>query len=173
MLSIPRNNRRLEATRPTTSSHTRTINRDRRSDLDQYKCVLCKRSHGLRFCRKFLKMNPKKREEIVERYRCCLNCLAQSHDLRACSSMDTCRVCSRFHHTLLHPRRRRARAIKREESRPQRYRQQPSPNRSQSQPNQQQSREQSNLSTTADTKIIVEAIRSLACVLCVQEHKPT
>ncbi|XP_046804817.1 uncharacterized protein LOC124419432 [Lucilia cuprina] len=100
-----RPNRKFETTRPATSRRNQTT-RGRHSDPDYYKCALCRNLHALRFCRKFLRMDTKRKEAVVEKYRYCVNCLAKSHDLRSCTSMDTCRICDKFHRTLLHQKRK-------------------------------------------------------------------
>lgn len=144
-------------TRPTNGQRTAPT---RHQNSELYKCVLCQRLHALRFCKKFLKMSVKKREEVVERHRMCTNCLAKSHDLRGCNSVDTCRKCERFHHTLLHPKPEGSRKQRKTKAKP-RQRQQPSsqPPSSQPPPSQQ-------VNSTTNAKILMEAIRSLANVLC-------
>ncbi|XP_046806808.1 uncharacterized protein LOC124419894 [Lucilia cuprina] len=119
-----------------------------------------------------MKMSPKKREDVVENHGYCINCLAKRHTIRACQSMDTCRICYSYHHTLLHPHRQRVRQQgQRQQSNRQQQRQQPDSRDNQQQGSQQitQSAITPTKSTTPDVKILVEAIRSLAHVLCAQE----
>lgn len=70
--------------------------------------MACKKFHPLRYCKTFLKMSVQQRNCIVRRYNYCENCLAKSHDLRACQSVDTCHKCDSYHHTLLHPTTRKS-----------------------------------------------------------------
>ena len=155
MFSNSRNNQK--------SIRQRSSQRRCRRSEEMYKCVICHQFHALRFCKKFLRMTVAMREEIVEKHRYCVNCLAKSHDLRSCTSMDTCRKCDQFHHTLLHERpnqRKKSRSTK-DKSPQQRKTKGP-----RSANHQQKPSSSANLSTTPDAKILVEAIRSLAQVLC-------
>ena len=64
-------------------------------------CPLCKDSHKLYKCAKFLQMNVKTREEFVRTNKLCFNCL-QRHLVSECSSSNTCRICKGKHHSLIH-----------------------------------------------------------------------
>lgn len=146
--------------------------------------MLCQSFHALRFCRKFLKMTVEKREKFVDRHRYCLNCLAKSHDLRTCTSRDTCRKCDRWHHTLLHPKpaqptrssRRRARSRRssgtQQREEPDSIEPQPRTSATEQPSRSLTTDPKPRLSTTPDSKIIIEAIRSLAQVLCNNEAAP-
>ncbi|XP_075159311.1 uncharacterized protein LOC142232399 [Haematobia irritans] len=70
--------------------------------VNTVKCVLCKEVHELKFCPKFLNMNPKQRIAAVRRDRSCLNCLARGHGAAKCNSKATCTKCGAKHHTMLH-----------------------------------------------------------------------
>ncbi|XP_075157708.1 uncharacterized protein LOC142230974 [Haematobia irritans] len=70
--------------------------------VNTVKCVLCKEGHELKFCPKFLNMNPKQRITAVRRDRSCLNCLARGHGAAKCNSKATCTKCGAKHHTMLH-----------------------------------------------------------------------
>ncbi|XP_073841572.1 uncharacterized protein [Musca autumnalis] len=70
--------------------------------VDNQKCNLCKGSHILRSCPKFLSMDFKNRLSIVKRDKHCLNCLAQGHIVVNCTSQKTCSECNSKHHSLLH-----------------------------------------------------------------------
>ncbi|KAI8114681.1 hypothetical protein CVS40_12969, partial [Lucilia cuprina] len=74
-------------------------------DLEVYYCVICTGYHGLKFCRRFRKMTPQERQGVVERLGYCTNCLARSHNIRSCTSMESCVKCKQLQHTLLHPTR--------------------------------------------------------------------
>lgn len=121
-------------------------------------------------------MNSKERNSVVRRFGYCENCLARSHDLRACQSLDLCRKCDSYHHTLLHPTRATndlRRQINRQQNQRNNHRQArrrssnvnnncPSSN------NNRQSTNQQHVPAVPDQQIISEAIRSLAQVLCAQ-----
>ncbi|XP_065360388.1 G-box-binding factor-like [Calliphora vicina] len=53
-------------------------------------------------------MTPERRLDIVERLGYCTNCLARSHNIRSCTSMESCIKCNQLHHTMLHPSRTRS-----------------------------------------------------------------
>ncbi|XP_037818782.1 hormone receptor 4-like [Lucilia sericata] len=112
MYELPRyellmgSNRRLTATRVPNENHS--PNEERSvvpRDLEVFYCVICTGYHGLKFCRRFRRMTPQKRRDIVERLGYCVNCLARSHSIRSCTSMEACLKCAQLHHTLLHPTR--------------------------------------------------------------------
>ncbi|XP_062704432.1 uncharacterized protein LOC134286776 [Aedes albopictus] len=65
------------------------------------KCPLCKDAHPLFKCDQFVGMEVKQRFEMVKRNGLCINCLKGSHLAKNCSS-ESCRNCSKKHHTLLH-----------------------------------------------------------------------
>ncbi|XP_075156718.1 uncharacterized protein LOC142229999 [Haematobia irritans] len=88
-------------------------------------------------------MTSKERRAVVEKFKYCVNCLAQSHTLGSCTSRKTCFKCQRHHHTLLHPNAART----------QRKQRKPKKNTTAT-------------ATQPDTRILSEAIKSLAAVLC-------
>lgn len=152
--------------------------------------MVCKRFHALRFCQQFLKMNTRNRNRIVRRYGYCENCLARSHDLRSCPSLDLCRKCDSYHHTLLHPSHarndlrgrlnrqhnpQRQRSNNHQRQRSSNTRNSNNSNRTPSNNNQHAISNNNNQNpVTPDQQIISEAIRSLAQVLCAQQpKKPT
>lgn len=159
--------------------------RCRISDLHQ--CMVCKRFHALRFCSKFLKMTVRERQRVVQRFRYCENCLARSHDLRACASKNTCHSCDRWHHTLLHPSRERScdlrqtlaaqrrnnRLRKQEAARKQKAEHKKKAERKQSNNKSHQGaantlKPKDNDSTSSNQQLISAAICSLAQLLCAQ-----
>lgn len=123
-------------------------NRQNQRERDIYQCLFCKKYHPLKYCKRFLSMDIKKRQRLVERYQYCANCLARSHVIRSCTSMKTCRRCDKLHHTLLHSPRIKPKISTKPRQRI------------------EQLTTNSN-NATPDTKILSEAIRSLAQVLCV------
>lgn len=65
-------------------------------------CRLCRQTHALRVCRKFLNMNTTQRKEATKRYGYCQNCLAHSHSQGSCFTKTGCKYCHKKHHSLLH-----------------------------------------------------------------------
>lgn len=71
---------------------------------DDYLCPICKRRHSIRKCRRFLSMPLKLKLQLIDDEDICKNCLGLSHrSSRRCLSKNTCHVCHRGHHTVLHP----------------------------------------------------------------------
>lgn len=119
-------------------------------------------------------MEVKQRMQVVRRNHYCFNCLARTHLTRACDSPDTCLKCAQPHHTLLHARRTSVhdRIGQRHDNTNQRNkRTKPSKHqrnkRANHSKNQRKARGQSTNRNQPDIKILSEAIRSLATVLCV------
>lgn len=69
-------------------------------------CRLCNKSHNIRKCLKFKRMNVSEKIKVVKRYRYCENCLGLSHSTNRCRNTDRCRYCKGKHHTLLHRHKR-------------------------------------------------------------------
>lgn len=67
-------------------------------------CYLCKESHGLSKCSKFLEKSPVDRNNFVKHNKLCQNCLYHGHVTQACTSKFRCRVsgCNGKHHTSVH-----------------------------------------------------------------------
>lgn len=76
--------------------------RPTRSQPVSYDCRICRKDHPLRRCVKFKKMTASARLEMVKRYKYCENCLAHSHRMLKCRSIERCKQCGDRHHTLLH-----------------------------------------------------------------------
>jgi len=64
-------------------------------------CLLCKESHRLMYCDKFINLSPQRRMEVARQHKLCYNCLQPFSKGHACST-HTCRKCGRRHHTFLH-----------------------------------------------------------------------
>ncbi|XP_075151655.1 uncharacterized protein LOC142225698 [Haematobia irritans] len=96
----------VSATKAAESSSSPTGTAQRNSDsspkLHLNNCVLCRRKHNLRSCRRFLKMRLEQRLRTVVLHRVCSNCLGRSHMRSTCNSRERCRECGESHHTLLH-----------------------------------------------------------------------
>ncbi|XP_075167412.1 uncharacterized protein LOC142239506 [Haematobia irritans] len=72
----------------------------RNSNLHQ--CLICRKYHPIKYCRKFLAMSIKDRRRAVRQHGYCMNCLARSHEASGCTSPELCQVCGHAHNTLLH-----------------------------------------------------------------------
>jgi hypothetical protein len=67
----------------------------------QTQCPMCKGTHKLHVCNKFIKMIPKQRFDYIKQIKACYNCLQPYSKQHICSKY-TCRVCNKLHHTMLH-----------------------------------------------------------------------
>lgn len=56
----------------------------------------------LSLCHAFKKKSVAQRREIVQKEKCCFNCLNANHRAVECTSTYTCRYCNQRHHSLLH-----------------------------------------------------------------------
>ncbi|CAI6357679.1 unnamed protein product [Macrosiphum euphorbiae] len=65
-------------------------------------CVLCKDSHPIYQCPKFVQKNVKQRFKFARDRHLCMNCLSNSHKTSECSSIHKCKHCASKHHSLLH-----------------------------------------------------------------------
>lgn len=129
-----------------------------------YKCKLCNKFHALKVCPKFLKMTPKQRNVLVLKETYCVNCLARSHRFRDCRSRNMCRRCGRPHNTLLHPNytNRKGNQTSNNSTKSGNNSGNNSSNNSRDNNNSNNNQCESG----ANQKILSEAIRALATVLC-------
>ena len=67
----------------------------------QSHCPLCKGTHRLYQCKKFINKLPTQRLECVKQLRACFNCLQPYSKTHTCSNR-ACNTCNQRHHTLLH-----------------------------------------------------------------------
>lgn len=130
--------------------------RSRQRSSNVYRCLLCQRFHSIRFCGKFIRMDAEARNRVVRKHHYCINCLAKSHTFRNCKSKNTCKKCQSYHHTLLHTR---VKATSR--SRLEMH------NNNRNPPDAEPASQQ----TSPDQRILSEAIRSLASVLCATSNQ--
>ncbi|XP_075150627.1 uncharacterized protein LOC142224725 [Haematobia irritans] len=65
-------------------------------------CQLCKATHFIRDCPKFIEKSINDRIHVVKVSHLCYNCLSSNHGVKDCKSKFTCRECSMRHHTMLH-----------------------------------------------------------------------
>lgn len=117
-------------------------------------------------------MDSVKRSDIALKHGYCLNCLARTHRIRNCISPDNCLKCGLLHHTLLHPSRHprisapkssvRDRLDMRNRVRKCKNFKQPSTKT----PSTSKDKRKRKVAQQTDQRILSEAIRSLAAVLC-------
>ncbi|XP_039302764.1 uncharacterized protein LOC120357109 [Solenopsis invicta] len=65
-------------------------------------CPICRASHFINKCPKFIQASSHQRMELVRQNKRCINCLSSKHDLAACPSKFSCRTCQQKHHSTLH-----------------------------------------------------------------------
>ncbi|XP_036346634.1 uncharacterized protein LOC118755949, partial [Rhagoletis pomonella] len=82
-------------------SHNRTQNFYVESNTTN-PCPMCEGNHPLRFCFEFKKLSVRDKYKVVRENQLCENCFSFSHLRSDCSSQNTCAVCHRNHHSLLH-----------------------------------------------------------------------
>ncbi|XP_046143494.1 uncharacterized protein LOC123988263 [Osmia bicornis bicornis] len=68
------------------------------------KCPVCQEVHAIWRCEKFHALSVEARTAIIRRTSLCPNCLRQDHNSETCKRM-LCRICNKYHHTLLHQSR--------------------------------------------------------------------
>ncbi|XP_022162657.1 uncharacterized protein LOC111028347 [Myzus persicae] len=66
-------------------------------------CQYCNNSHALDVCRKFSSLPADERTKWARAQRICFSCLSPDHWSPVCKAPAKCAVCSRRHHSLLHP----------------------------------------------------------------------
>lgn len=64
--------------------------------------ALCKDSHHISDCGKFMKMTLAERKHFVEKEHLCRGCLKKGHIWRHCYKKATCETCSRLHPSANH-----------------------------------------------------------------------
>ena len=65
-------------------------------------CFLCKGSHSLWNCFKFIENSVEERRKLVKEKSLCFNCLRIGHRVVDCEFKRSCQVCGQRHNTLLH-----------------------------------------------------------------------
>lgn len=83
-------------------SHQKTRAYMTKGDTKMAACPACNGKHYLGTCNNFLKMDAVKRLTCISKSGRCFNCLSSKHSIKQCTNKNTCRHCSRRHHTLLH-----------------------------------------------------------------------
>ena len=86
----------------TQSKKFRKLNHGERSFVTQGQklCKYCKRDHYTSRCDEFNALSLSERWEAVRSKKMCRNCLREDHSV--CDTKARCKLCNRYHHTLLH-----------------------------------------------------------------------
>lgn len=67
-------------------------------------CMHCsKKGHHIWECRDLKAMRHDGRRKRIEELELCLNCFQKDHPTTDCNSANRCKLCSKTHHTILHP----------------------------------------------------------------------
>ncbi|XP_062558009.1 uncharacterized protein LOC134222881 [Armigeres subalbatus] len=69
----------------------------------EQKCTMCDYKHELYKCEQFKKNSVNEKYNHLRKFGLCFNCMQKGHRTTDCSSSNSCRKCSKRHHTLLHP----------------------------------------------------------------------
>ena len=62
----------------------------------------CKASHPIYMCDKFSELSISERGQFILNHKLCTNCLRPDHFSSNCKIKQSCKICSKRHHTLLH-----------------------------------------------------------------------
>lgn len=74
------------------------------TEVTKMSCEYCNEDHKLCFCKGFACLDYDAKHEFVSNNRLCFNCLGNNHSVRFCQKATKCQICSRRHHSLLHPK---------------------------------------------------------------------
>lgn len=69
---------------------------------EKNKCFICKNSHRIFNCNKFLELSPENRSKQIIALKACVNCLYPTHEVANCRIPFRCKTCQGKHNTLLH-----------------------------------------------------------------------
>ncbi|XP_076660966.1 uncharacterized protein LOC143364562 [Halictus rubicundus] len=69
------------------------------------RCPICQDTHCIWRCEKFHSLSVEKRTAAVRKAVLCSNCLRADHNQETCKR-GACRICNKYHHTLLHQPKR-------------------------------------------------------------------
>ncbi|KAH9644279.1 hypothetical protein HF086_003778 [Spodoptera exigua] len=67
-------------------------------------CVICNQEHRLFECTRFISMSLDERNDVVSKYKLCINCFKPGHRAYNCKSFG-CKICKYKHNALLHRNR--------------------------------------------------------------------
>ncbi|XP_075162826.1 uncharacterized protein LOC142235455 [Haematobia irritans] len=65
-------------------------------------CPLGNSDHSIRICPKFRRFSEQERIDFAFKNKLCNNCLSPNHSKQKCTSKNTCIICHKMHHSLLH-----------------------------------------------------------------------
>ena len=68
-------------------------------------CSFCKESHYLEVCKDYEALTLEKRNKFLIDNNICRGCLKHGHTLRYCKRQKVCKICKRWHPTILHNER--------------------------------------------------------------------
>ena len=66
------------------------------------RCLFEDGNHRIYMCEKFKNMSVKQRRDAIYQLKACFNCLKMGHSSKECPPTQSCRSCSKRHHTHLH-----------------------------------------------------------------------
>jgi len=74
------------------------------NNTGEERCLFCTPlvTHSLFKCPTLGNMDPLSRYKLAKKLNICINCLQGYHEVASCRSSQTCRVCQKKHHSLLH-----------------------------------------------------------------------
>lgn len=72
------------------------------ANAQKFSCPVCNEQHLLYQCSEFINKTPVQRNDLIRKFKRCLNCFSVKHQSKACTSTRSCKQCQRKHHTLLH-----------------------------------------------------------------------
>lgn len=78
------------------------INSEPRTAKPVSQCPLCKESHGLEDCKKYLEQEVKQHVEFIRSNGLCFGCLRKGHLSKTCRTRLKCKECSKYHPTSIH-----------------------------------------------------------------------
>ncbi|XP_075150612.1 uncharacterized protein LOC142224708 [Haematobia irritans] len=67
-----------------------------------FSCPCCDSNHSIRVCPKFRSLSQQERIDFAFKRKLCNNCLSPHHSKPKCKSSNTCIICQKNHHSLLH-----------------------------------------------------------------------
>jgi len=67
------------------------------------KCSFCTGPHVESNCPQFIVLPADERSKLAREKRVCFRCLSSTHWSNKCRARNSCKICSRHHHSLLHP----------------------------------------------------------------------
>lgn len=72
------------------------------ANAPKFSCPVCEAQHLLYQCPEFVKKTPDQRNDLIRKFKRCLNCFSVKHQSRDYMSTRSCKQCQQKHHTMLH-----------------------------------------------------------------------